>query len=82
MFKLDYITNKDIKKYNSNLPKIPEYGILIVGGSRFGQTNALPNLTNSEPDMDKVYLFVKDSADAKYQFLIKKKKKYRMKIFK
>ena len=32
------------------------YRIVIIGGSGFGKTNALLNLKNNEPDIDKIYL--------------------------
>ena len=34
--------------------------------------NALVNLINYEPDIDKTYLYAKDLCKAKYRFLIKK----------
>ena len=42
--------------------KIPDhlYWILIMGGSGPGKTNALLNLINHEPDIDKIYLCAKD----------------------
>ena len=33
------------------------------------------NLTNNQPDIDKIYLYAKDPYEAKYQYLIKKKEK-------
>ena len=55
MFNFNYITKEDIKKQNSNLSEIPDhpYKILIVGGSWSGTTNALLNLINHEPDIDR-----------------------------
>ena len=66
MFNFDYITKEDIKQHN---PKWPEsldhpYRILIVGGSGSGKTNALLNLINYEPDIDKIFLYAKDSFEA------------------
>ena len=51
------------------------YRILIIGGSVSGKTNALLNLINSQPDIDKIYLYEKDSYEAKYQYLINKREK-------
>ena len=31
------------------------------------------NLINNEPDVDKIYLYAKDTYEAKYQFLITKR---------
>ena len=50
------------------------YRILKVGGSGSGKTNALLNLINNQPDIDKIYLYAKDLYEAKYQFLINKRK--------
>ena len=36
------------------------YRILIVGGYGSGKANALLNLINHEPDIDKIYLYAKD----------------------
>ena len=33
------------------------------------------NLTNNQPDIDKIYLYAKDPYEAKYQYLIKKREK-------
>ena len=46
------------------------YRILIIGGSGSGKTNALLNLIENQPDIDKIYLYVKDLCEAKYQYLI------------
>ena len=75
MFNFDYITKEDIKEHNPNWPEIPDhpYRILIVGGSGSGKTNALLNLINHEPDIDKNYLYAKDPYKAKYQLLINKR---------
>ena len=36
------------------------------------KTNTLLNITNQEPDIDKIYLDAKDSYEAKYKLLINK----------
>ena len=51
------------------------YRILIIGGSEFGKTNALLNLINNQPDIDKIYLYAKDPYEAKCQHLINKREK-------
>ena len=33
------------------------------------------NLTNNQPDIDKIYLYAKDPYEAKYQYLISKREK-------
>ena len=39
------------------------------------KTNALLNLINNQPDIDKIYLYAKDPYKAKYKYLIKKREK-------
>ena len=51
------------------------------GGSGSGKTNALLNLINNQPDMDKIYLYAKDPYEEKYQFLINKRKSTGLKHF-
>ena len=77
MFSFDYITKEDIKEHNPKWPEIPDlpYRILIVGGSGSGRTNELLNLINHEPDIDKIYLYAKDTYEAKYKLLIDKRLK-------
>ena len=41
----------------------------ITGGSGPRKTNALLNLINNQPDIDKIYLHAKDRYEAKYQYL-------------
>ena len=62
-------------EHNSKWPFIPDhpYGILIIGGSGSGKTNALLNLINNQLDIDKIYLYAKDPYEEKYQFLISKR---------
>ena len=44
--------------------------VLIIGGSKPGNTNALLNLINHRPDVDKICLYAKDPHEAKYRSLI------------
>ena len=39
--------------------------MLITGGSGSGKTNALLNLINKQPDIDKIYLYAKDPYEKK-----------------
>ena len=75
MSNLDYITIEDIKERNANWTEIPDhpYEILIVGVSGSGKTNALLNLINHEPGIDKTFLYAKDAYEAKHQLLINKR---------
>lgn len=47
--------------------------MLIIGSSVSGKTNTLVNITNHQPDIDKVYLYAKDLDEKKYKFLIKER---------
>ena len=47
----------------------PPYRTLITGGSRSRKSNALLNLISHQLVIDKIYLYAKDSYEAKYQFL-------------
>ena len=75
MINFDYYTNENIIEHNSKWPCIPNhpYRILIIGGSGSGKINALLNLTNNQPDIDKIYLYAKDPYEAKYQYLVNKR---------
>ena len=77
MINFDDYTNENKIEHNSKWPYIPDhpYRILIIGGSESGKTNALLNLINNQPDIDKIYLYTKDPYEAKYQYLIKKREK-------
>ena len=55
--------------------------MLITGSSGSGKTNALLNLINHGPDIDKIYLFAKDPHEAKYQLLITKRDSTGLKYF-
>lgn len=55
MISFGLIRNENNKIHNPNWPKIPDLPerILIIGGSGSGKTNALLNLINYRPDIDK-----------------------------
>ena len=78
----DYI-NENKTQLNSKWPYIPDhlYRILITGGSGSGKTNALLNLIQNQPDIDKIYLYAKDPYEAKYQYLINTREKVGLKHF-
>ena len=79
----DY-ANENRIEHNSKRPHIPDhpYRILTVGGSGLGKTNALLNLINNQPDIDKIYLHAKDLYEAKYKYLINKREKVELGHFK
>ena len=45
-----------------------------IRGSGSRKTNALLNLINNQPDIDKIYLYAKDPDKAKYQYLNNKRR--------
>ena len=69
-----------INVHSSNWPQIPDhsYRILIIGGSGSGKTNALLHLIKKQGNdnysfIDKIYLYINDPSEAKYQYLINKR---------
>ena len=72
MINFDEYRNENKKEHNLNWPYIPDhpYRILIIGCSG---TGALLNLINNQQDIDKIYLYTKDSYEDKYQNLINKR---------
>ena len=77
MINFDEYTNENKIDHNSKWSYIPDhsYRILIISGSGSGKTNALLNLINNQPDIDKIYHYVKDPYEAKYHNLINKREK-------
>ena len=62
MFYFDYITKENIKEHNPNRLKILDhpYRLLTIEGSGSGKTNALLNLINHQPDLDKIHVYARD----------------------
>ena len=77
MINFNEYPNESRIEHDLKRPYIPDhpYRRLIVGGSGSGKTNALLNLVDNQPDIDKIYLYTKDPYEAKYQYLINKRKK-------
>ena len=77
MINFDYYTNENKTKHKSNWPYTLDhlYRILIIERSGSGKTNALLNLMNNQPDIDKIYLYTKDPYEEKYQYLINLRQK-------
>ena len=77
MINFDDYTNENKIEHNLKWSYIPDhpYRIIIIGGSGSGKTNALLNLINNQPDIDKIYLYAKDPYEEKYQYLINKREK-------
>ena len=69
----NYYQSVEIIIHNPSPPYILDhlYRIIIIGRSGSGKTNVLLNLTKHQrPEIDKIYLYVKDSFESKYQLLI------------
>ena len=75
MINFDDYVNENKTEHNKNWPYIPDKPcrILIIGGSGYGKTNALLNLIENQPDIDKTCLSAKDPYEAKYQYSINKR---------
>ena len=75
MINFDDYVNENKTEHNENWSQTPDkpYRILIIGGSGSGKTNVVLNLIENQPDIDKIYLHVKDPYEAKYQYLINKR---------
>ena len=73
MINFDDYVNENKTEDNKNWPYIPDHPhrILIIGGSESGKTNVLLDLTENQPDIDKIFLYAKDPYKVKYQDLIK-----------
>ena len=80
---LNDVAKENIKENNPNWLQIPDHPcrILIIGNSGSGKTTVLLNLINEEPDIDKIYLYVKDPFEAKYRVLIDKRERTGLKYF-
>ena len=52
----------------------------MIGGSRSGKANVLLNvIKHQHPDINKIYLYIKDPLESKYQLLINRRKKVEIK---
>ena len=62
MINFDDIVNENKTEHNKNWPYTPDhpYRMLIIWGSGSGKTNVLLNLTENQPDINKIYLYAKD----------------------
>ena len=63
---------------NPNWPYIPHHPneVLIIGGSGSGKTNVLLHLIKHQRSyINKIYLYVKDPFESKYQFFINGREK-------
>ena len=52
------------------------YRILIIGDSAIDKTNVLQNIIKHQrPDVEKIHLYVKDTFESKYQFILNRREK-------
>ena len=61
------------KKKNSSENDDWPFRMLIIGPSGLGKTNTLLHLIDKFHPIDKIYLYVKDTDEGKYQYLINKR---------
>ena len=75
MINIDNYVNENKTEHKEKLSYIPDhpYRIIIVGGSGSGKTNQLISLINEQNDIDKIYLYVRDLSEPKYEYWIKKR---------
>ena len=77
----DY-TNENKTKHDLKWQYTPDHPyIILIIGSLSGKTNALLNLINNQPDIDKIYLYAQDPYEAKYQYLTNKREKVGLKQY-
>ena len=77
MIIFDDVTHQNRKEHNPGWLQIRDHSarVLIIRGSGSVKTNALLNLVNHQPDIDKIYIYAKDpqEQEAKFEFLINKR---------
>ena len=66
MLNIDKIVNKNSKNEDNEWL----VRMLIIGPSGSGKTNTLLHLINNLRPIDKIYLYTKDLAEPKYEYLI------------
>ena len=83
MINFDDVIKANRKEHNPDWPQIPDYSypILITGSSGSGKKKSSFNLISQQPDIDKIHICAKDPYEAKYQFLINKRKTSGIKHF-
>ena len=72
---MDNLVNTFLRKKeyrNKDDPCAPQwpFRMMIVGGSSIGKSNVMMNIILKQVVWDKIYIYVKDSSEDKYQFLL------------
>ena len=80
----DIITGINKKKHDTNQPSTPDhpYRILTAGGFVSGNTNALLDLINCQPNIDRIFFDAKDPYERKQQPTVSKRENVDLKYFK
>ena len=82
MIIFDDYAHENKTEHNLKFPYIPGHlYIILIGGSGSGKKNALLNLINNQPDIDKMYLYGKDPYEAQYKSLTNKRENTELKHF-
>ena len=71
MLNLDDVVSN--KKKSSSKNDDWRFRMLFIGSSGSGKTNTLLHLIDKFPPIDKIYLYLKDIDEEKYQYLINKR---------
>ena len=71
MLNLDDVVSN--KKKSSSKNDDWRFRMLFIGPSGSGKTNTLLHLIDKFPPIDKIYLYLKDIDEEKYQYLINKR---------
>ena len=81
MISFENVTGENTQKQNPCWPQIPNHPskIIITGKSGSGRTKALLNLINHKQEINKAFLYAKDTYEPKYQYLIKKREEVSVK---
>ena len=77
MIKFDDYVNENKTEHNKKLAIYSRSSIQNINNTRLRiwKKNVLLNLIETQPDIDKIYLYAKDPFEAKYQYLINKKER-------
>ena len=69
MINFNDVTGVNKKEHNINWPQIPDnsHRALFIRGSISRKTNTLINLISHQPAIDKIYLYIKDPYEGRYQ---------------